>query len=66
MTTQGYTEKDFFVESAGDGLPFDMVTCVSCGAFATHTQDPSRIKHYEVCKPGEAERWEKYYEVNGE
>jgi hypothetical protein len=36
----------------------DIFTCNDCGA---HASSPEDVKHYESCKPGEAERWGKYY-----
>lgn len=56
-----YTDEDFLKEEPGDGLPFQMVTCLNCGAFAIYTRDSNRVKHYSSCQPGEAKFWERHY-----
>jgi len=33
--------------------------CINCGAYA---KEIDQIKHYESCKPGEAKKWEMFYE----
>lgn len=35
-----------------------LVVCDDCGAFA---ETPEDVKHYPSCKPGDSEKWEKYY-----
>jgi hypothetical protein len=48
-----YTDKDI------SALPDEGVyMCNNCGAFATNKD---AIVHFISCKPGEAERWEKFY-----
>ena len=48
-----YTQNDFELI---DNIGF---CCVNCGAFSETIED---IKHHKDCKPGESERWVKYYE----
>ena len=36
-------------------------SCNNCGAYA---DKPENVKHHETCTPGEAKKWEKYYEEN--
>ena len=38
-----------------------VATCCDCGAFSL-TRKPEDITHYDNCVPGDAEKWEKYYE----
>jgi hypothetical protein len=33
--------------------------CVDCGA---HAFERENVKHHASCKPGESEKWEKFYE----
>lgn len=40
-----------------------VVVCNDCGAYAATKE---AIAHYSSCKPGEAKRWEKYYEKSDE
>lgn len=44
-----------FIEDVG------VHVCHNCGAQATEIKE---IKHYEICKPGESKKWEKYYNEN--
>lgn len=42
---------------AEDG--FDTWQCINCGAYA---ETIDKIQHADNCKPGEARKWEKFYE----
>lgn len=55
-----YTDSDFEHMYEPD-IDLDMWCCVNCGAFADTVAE---IKHYDTCKPGEAEYWRKFYEEN--
>ena len=37
----------------------DVCVCNNCGA---HAETEAGIKHFKTCKPGEAKKWEKFYE----
>lgn len=57
-----YTKEDFLKEVVqAYGPRFKIVTCLNCGAFASHTHNPDRITHHKGCQPGEAEYWKKFY-----
>ena len=43
----------------GDGE--EVLQCTNCGAH-TLTGKKSDIKHHKTCTPGEARKWEKFYE----
>jgi len=38
---------------------FDSFSCINCGAYA---EKPEDIKHHKGCCPGEAKKWEEFYE----
>jgi hypothetical protein len=38
---------------------FKVWQCVDCGASSERSE--TDIRHHQTCKPGEAERWRKYY-----
>lgn len=43
--------------------------CIDCGTFVIdnehHDEDnPASIQHFEGCTPGDADRWEKYYNAD--
>jgi hypothetical protein len=45
------------------GLTIHVFQCVDCGAH-TNTGNPADITHFPSCRPGEAERWERFYKEN--
>lgn len=42
-----------------DGIGEEVWQCINCGAYAVSAES---VKHHNGCKPGEAERWENFYE----
>ena len=40
----------------------DVWSCTNCGAHSL--TGPEDIKHHDTCVPGDAKRWEKWYDEN--
>lgn len=53
MTLHSYTEVDTECDIG------NIISCNDCGAFASRKED---VVHYDTCKPGESEYWQKIHE----
>jgi hypothetical protein len=58
MNTPRITAVDL-PELAQFGKGTTVYQCADCGAYSLET--PLDIKHYPNCKPGDSEKWEKFY-----